>query len=181
MTGDRLTVRPAGDNDIDELIELVNGAYRGNTSREGWTTEADFLDGRRTDSETLRQDMSHGEILCLRDELQLLGCVYLEKISSETTYLGMLTVRPAQQDRGFGRTLLAQAEEHARRQGARRITLGVIQLRESLIAWYERRGYRRTGEIKDFPYGDERFGAPKRDDLHFVLFEKELQTSWLEG
>jgi hypothetical protein len=50
----------------------------------------------------------------------------------------------------------------------------VIQVRDTLIAWYERRGYSLTGETKPFPYGDDRFGRPLRNDLHFVVLEKTL-------
>jgi hypothetical protein len=50
----------------------------------------------------------------------------------------------------------------------------VIRQREELIAWYERRGYRRTGQLTPFPYGDERFGIPQRADLEFELLVKPL-------
>jgi hypothetical protein len=50
----------------------------------------------------------------------------------------------------------------------------VIVQREELIAWYERRGYRRTGSYKPFPYGQERFGIPRREDLRFEVLVKEL-------
>ena len=50
----------------------------------------------------------------------------------------------------------------------------VIDIRDELIAFYERRGYRRTGIKKPFPYGDARFGLPKRDDLRFEVLEKPL-------
>ena len=89
-------------------------------------------------------------------------------------YLGMLTVAPAVQARGVGRVMLEAAEHRARQMGAQVIVMTVIFLRDSLISWYERRGYRKTGETKPFPYGDERFGLPHRPDLHFVVLEKAL-------
>jgi GNAT superfamily N-acetyltransferase len=89
-------------------------------------------------------------------------------------YLGMLTVEPTSQTGGVGKQMMAAAEAAARAWGARRMTLGVINFRTELMAWYERRGYRKTGEILPFPYGDTRFGEPKRDDLHFVMFSKSL-------
>lgn len=76
--------------------------------------------------------------------------------------------------RRLGRLILEGAEDYARRWGATRMILGVVQLRTELIAWYERRGYVKNGETKPFPYGDERYGLPMRDDLHFVFFEKAL-------
>lgn len=164
-------------HDLPDICELVNSAYRGESSRQGWTTEADFLDGQRTDIATLALELKKGNILCLRDELtqQLLGCVFLGKPEpGGSVYLGMLTVRPDQQAGGLGRELLRGAEEFARAHGGSKVLLGVLQVRASLMAWYERRGYRRTGEIKHFPYGDKRFGIPLRSDLHFVFFDKAL-------
>jgi GNAT superfamily N-acetyltransferase len=88
--------------------------------------------------------------------------------------LGLLTVRPDLQNRQLGRTLLRAAEEFAKELGAHRIHMTVVNVRTTLIAWYERRGYTLTGETQPFPYGDERFGRPLRDDLHFVVLEKDI-------
>jgi ribosomal protein S18 acetylase RimI-like enzyme len=90
-------------------------------------------------------------------------------------YFGMFAVDPELQGGGLGKTVLAEAERIAREQwqcGAMRMT--VIEQRAELIAWYERRGYRRTGEYQPFPYGDERFGIPRRDDLRFEVLLKEF-------
>jgi hypothetical protein len=43
-----------------------------------------------------------------------------------------------------------------------------------LIAWYERRGYRRTRALEAFPYDDDSVGTPLCDDLVFVILEKVL-------
>jgi ribosomal protein S18 acetylase RimI-like enzyme len=75
---------------------------------------------------------------------------------------------------GLGNLLLGEAEGFARERGAHRMRMTVIHLRTALIAWYERRGYRQTGKTKPFPYGDERFGRPLRDDLYFAILEKDL-------
>lgn len=201
----RYQIVPARPEDADELAVLVNSAYRGDSSRKGWTTEADLLDGQRTNANGLREEIERGDregtrvILCLREVAGesdttslILACVSLERCASAgagagaasgaepgnlgvTCYLGMLTVMPPLQAGGIGRILLEGAENFAReRWGARRMILGVIQLREELIAWYERRGYVRTGETKPFPYGNEAFGLPRRTDLHFAMFEKPL-------
>lgn len=173
-------VAPAVEKDLDEISALVNSAYRGDSSRSGWTTEADFLDGQRTDSGTLREHIKKPgkTILCLRNkEKSLLGCVSVERAGSDhgiSYYLGMLTISPTLQSQGIGRILLEKSEDYARKQGAKRMTLGVIQLRTELITWYERRGYRKTGETEPFPYEDVRAGIPKRDDLYFIMFEKAL-------
>jgi ribosomal protein S18 acetylase RimI-like enzyme len=165
--------------DLPAIADLVNSAYRGDSSRQGWTTEADYLGGQRTDAETLARDLAatpDAMLLTLRDEAggPLLGCVWLEPADGEAWYLGMLTVRPDIQDRQLGRTMLGAAEEHVRAQGAGRVRMTVVNVRNELIAWYERRGYAETGERQPFPYGDERFGQPARDDLEFIVLEKAL-------
>ena len=174
-----MQVSIATDAELDTVSALVNSGYRGESSRAGWTTEADFLGGQRTDVEALREDLAArpgATILTLRDEPGgvLLGSVWLEPQAADAWYLGMLTVRPDLQARRLGRTLLAEAERYAASRGARRMRLSVITVREPLIRWYERRGYTRTGELLAFPYGDERFGIPLRDDLRFEVLEKSL-------
>lgn len=171
---------PAHPDDFPAIADLVNSAYRGDSSRAGWTTEADYLDGQRTDAQTLAGDLAaqpRAELLVLRDgpDEELLGTVWLEpSVAEGAWYLGMLTVKPTLQDRQLGRSLLEAAEAHAKAKGARRIEMTVVTIRDTLIAWYERRGYSRTGEIRPFPYGDERFGVPRRDDLAFLVLEKHL-------
>lgn len=165
--------------DLADVAQLVNSAYRGETSRQGWTTEADYLDGQRTDPEALAQDLAdepRARLMTLRDADggTLLGCVWLEPTDEDAWYLGMLTVRPDIQDRQLGRTMLSAAEEFARGQGAKQIRMTVVQVRDTLIAWYRRRGYAPTGETLPFPYDDQRFGEPRRDDLHFIVMEKAL-------
>ncbi|MDQ0462414.1 GNAT superfamily N-acetyltransferase [Caulobacter ginsengisoli] len=170
---------PATDADLAAIAALVNSAYRGETSRQGWTTEADYLGGQRTDEATLRAELAEQPgalLLTLRDEptSELLGSVWLEPAEAGVWYLGMLTVRPDIQDRQLGRTLMAGAEAYAAGQGAGRIRMTVVNVRDTLIAWYERRGYALTGQTLPFPYEDQRFGEPMRDDLHFVVMEKAL-------
>jgi ribosomal protein S18 acetylase RimI-like enzyme len=172
-------VATATDDDIDAVAALVNSAYRGDSSRAGWTTEADLLGGQRTDAQVLRADLAArpaAVILTLREGRggALAASVWLEPQGPDVWYLGMLTVRPDLQARQVGRALLAEAERYAAAHGARRMRMGVITVRDTLLAWYERRGYARTGETLPFPYGDERFGIPLRDDLRFEVLEKSL-------
>lgn len=172
------------ESDLTGLHHLVNSGYRGDSSRQGWTTEADFLGGQRIDRERLKElvDDPSRCLLCFETRAgELLGTVTLERIEATKDsksklgcYLGMLTIDPRTQGRGLGRRLLEGAEVIAARWGAQYVKLTVIQLRTELMDWYERRGYVQTGEIEDFPYGDIRFGEPTRQDLHFVVFKKML-------
>ena len=169
--------------DLPEVARLVNSAYRGDAARQGWTHEADLLDGQRTDPVVLAEQLAGSNpsvVLCLREAETgpILACVFLERVQDDADIvrceLGMLTVSPALQARGLGRILLTGAEDFARIWGAAALVIHVISARQDLIAWYERRGFGRTGASEVFPYGDDRFGRPKHDDLRFLVLEKAL-------
>ncbi len=165
---------PATVNDVAVLSKLVNSAYRGERSKKGWTTEADLLDGIRTDEAALQKMIEAPATIilkCMDESEQLLGCVYLQKKQS-SLYLGMLTVVPELQAMGIGKKLLSAAEDQARVMQCDTITITVIEVRHELIAWYERHGYRATGETQPFPK-DPSFGIPKQP-LHFIVMEKKL-------
>jgi ribosomal protein S18 acetylase RimI-like enzyme len=172
-----LRFRPATDADVDAIVALVESAYRGDASRVGWTTEADFLDGRRTGADDVGACIRRPKsviLLAERDGDDLLACAHVA-VEDGAGYFGMFSVQPNLQGGGVGKALLAEAERMAREDWqlpAMRMT--VIDIRDELIAFYERRGYRRTGIKKPFPYGDARFGLPKRPDLRFEVLEKML-------
>lgn len=171
-----MSLLPATATDLPELTQLINSAYRGDSSRKGWTTEADLLGGIRTSEETLAETLakSNATMLLHRDETTraLIGCVYLEK-KGDLMYLGMLTVSPEIQAQGLGKKLLQQGEDYARTLGCQAVEMLVISQRVELIAWYERRGYALTGETRPFPMDDPRFGEPKTA-LAFVVLRKGL-------
>lgn len=171
-----LHFRAATPADLDAIVALVTSAYRGDSSRAGWTTEADFLEGNRIDREVLLADIERprSRVLLAEQDEQLLACAHVSE-EDGAGYFGMFSVAPGLQGGGIGKQVLAECERIAReewRLPAMRMT--VIDIRDSLIAFYERRGYRRTGILKPFPYGDERFGQPQRDDLRFEVLEKPL-------
>jgi ribosomal protein S18 acetylase RimI-like enzyme len=170
-------MRHAVPTDVPAIVALVESAYRGDVSRGGWTTEADFLDGQRVDVAGVTNIIVKPESIVLlaeRADGALLACCHIEK-QGGACYFGMFSVRPGLQGSGIGRWMLTQAEEFARSEWKSvKMEMTVISIRDELIAWYERRGYRRTHVFKPFPYGDERFGIPKRDDLRFELMEKFL-------
>jgi ribosomal protein S18 acetylase RimI-like enzyme len=160
--------------DVPALNKLVNSAYRGDGSKQGWTTEADLLDGTRIDENAL-QDLiqkSTTTILAYKEDDNLLACVELRK-ENEKLYLGMLSVNPNTQGKGIGKKLLAASEAHAREQGCTRIFMTVISVRQELIDWYIRHGYQLTGERKPFIVPDTRWGIPKQQ-LEFVVLEKTV-------
>ncbi|MFF8195615.1 GNAT family N-acetyltransferase [Streptomyces bobili] len=175
-TATEFSFRDATDADVDALVALVESAYRGDSSRSGWTTEADLLEGQRTDPEGVRDVIKSPDarMLVVEQAGRIVACCQLEH-RGDHAYFGMFAVSPTVQGGGLGRTVLAEAEHRARADwGVTEMHMTVIFQREDLIAWYERRGYRRTGLMTPFPYGDERFGVPQRDDLRFELLVKPL-------
>ena len=171
-----LHFRTATAADIPAIVALVESAYRGDSGRRGWTTEADLLDGRRTDADAVAALVGRVDscILLAESDGQLLASCHLQQQGS-AGYFGMFAVDPQQQGAGLGKAVLAEAERLARAQWqSRAMRMTVIEQRPELLAWYQRRGYRRTGEYQPFPYGDERFGIPRRDDLRFEVLAKDL-------
>ena len=173
---DDLRFRHAKPADIPALVALVTSAYRGEESRRGWTTEADLLDGPRIDPQVLQADIERPRSTVIVAERGdgLLACVHVAD-EHGAGYLGMFSVRPGAQGGGVGSALMREAERHAREDlGLPMMRMTVIDVRDELIAYYERRGYARTGIKKPFPYGYSRFGIPRREDLRFEVLEKPL-------
>ena len=169
---------PAADDDVPAIVALMNRAYRG-TGAAGWSTQEPYLNGDRITEEVLRADLAtnpRASLLKWEDPEggPLLGCVWIEPLNDDVWYLGSSATDPRRQNSGLGRTLLMGAEQWAAERGCKRIRMHVVNVRNALIAWYVRRGYRKTGETEPFPYGDDRFGAPLRGDLSFVVLEKDL-------
>ncbi len=170
--------RHAASADIPAVVALVQSAYRGDASRVGWTTEADLLDGQRIDAEGVAEVMarSDSQVLLFERDGRLLACAHIEK-QEDDGYFGMFAVQPGLQGGGIGKRVLDEAERIVRDEWqCTRMRMTVIDVRDDLIAWYERRGYRRTGAYRPFPYGDERFGIPRRDDLRFEWLVKPLHV-----
>lgn len=171
-----LAFRDATDADVDALVALIESAYRGDSSRAGWTTEADLLEGQRTDPQGVLEVIKApgSRLLAVERDGRIVACCHLEHRGAHA-YFGMFAVSPAMQGAGLGKTVMAEAERLARETwGVTEMQMTVISQREDLIAWYERRGYRRTGRTQPFPYGDERFGVPRRADLRFEVLVKPL-------
>ncbi len=175
------SLRLAAAADVPALVALVNSAYRGESSRAGWATEADLVGGLRIDEERLATTIGTDghAVLVHEDEGVIVACVHLER-KGPNGYLGMLTTQPTLQARGTGRRMLEAAEAWAAEHWqSQEMHMSVIVQRDTLIAWYERRGYVNSGERRPFPYGDERFGVPKRPDLEFFILKKPLSPGHL--
>lgn len=173
----RRAIRPATRADLAALHTLVESAYRGDSARQGWTHEADLLDGQRTDPAMLASiiDDPDQRILVAVDGTDIIGCVQISAREHGIAYLGLLSVGPLQQTRGLGKDLIAAAEDAAARWfGAQLIEMTVIKQRTELIAYYQRRGYSLTGEERPFPIGDARFGLPKTSELAFVVLARHI-------
>ncbi|MER5624956.1 GNAT family N-acetyltransferase [Streptosporangium sp. NPDC002544] len=172
----RATFRAATVTDIPTLVSLVESAYRGEASLAGWTSEAHLLGGQRTDARgvTAAVENPDGRMLVAESEGEIIACCQVEHQGGHA-YFGMFAVRPTLQGSGLGKAVLAEAERLARDEwGVDEMRMTVISVREELLAWYVRRGYVRTGETAPFPYGDESFGLPTRDDLEFEVLVKKL-------
>jgi GNAT superfamily N-acetyltransferase len=161
--------------DVEAIAELVNSAYRGETSRAGWTTEADILDGLRTDSDEVERliESEYSIILLCFNDNYLIGAVCLEAAQA-TVYIGMFVVNPILQGKGLGKRLLDQAEILAQQMWkVDKFQMHVITLRHELIAFYERRGYLRTGIVREFPLNPDVW-QPKMAGLQLETLEKTI-------
>ncbi len=169
-------ITKAEPNDAPELAQLVNAAYRGDTGRQGWTTEADLIEGTRTDAELLKAVIEKPGSMILKyvEDEKITACVELRK-EDDKLYLGMLTVNHTLQGKGIGKKLLKAAEEEAAKLECNAIFMFVLTVRKELIDWYVRHGYHDTGKRKPFSFTDPRLGFPKMP-LEFMILEKNLTT-----
>ena len=160
--------------DIPSLNILINSAYRGETSKKGWTTEAHLLEGKRTTEEELTEIIldSKNTFLKFTENDQIIGSVLLVE-KEHQLYLGMLTVSPELQNSGIGKKMLAEAENHAKSLGLSTLSMTVVSVRAELIAWYKRHGYVDTGKRELFPASDIHINISDKP-LEFIYLEKKI-------
>ena len=169
-------ITKADQADVPALNALINSAYRGESSKQGWTTEADLLGGVRSDEDMLRAMLKDPRTIFLKyvENDEIIGCVRLET-HGKRLYIAMLTVSPRLQGGGIGKKLLKASEEEGLRQHCTSTYMTVISIRSELVAWYERHGYMRTGESKPFVVEHPRYGVSKVP-LELIVLEKELEA-----
>ena len=164
--------------DITAITSLLNSAYRGENSKQGWTTEAHLIGGNiRTNEESLQQVMdSAGSVILkyLDTDQQIVGCVNLQQKNGKI-YLGMFSVSPLLQGFGIGKQLLKAAEEYAVQLNVPAIFMQVISQRTELIDWYKRYGYQETGER--IPFNEDGLTGKHLQPLEFMILEKTMQPA----
>lgn len=167
-----IRIATASPADAPALKALLEAGYRGDSARQGWNHEADILDDDRIAPGELEAMLADPAVtfLIARDAAALTGCVAITRKDAGRAYLGMLCVLPRLQSSGHGRRLLDAAEDHARSQDIAAMEMTVIDGRDALIGWYERRGYARTGETRPFP-------VLRDPPITFVVLEKALSPA----
>lgn len=173
-----LRFRSARHDDVRAIVALVERTYRGDASRAGWTTEADLLEGQRIDPQGVVESIEadHSRVVVAFSGENLVACAHVQQRPA-IGYFGMFSVDPGHQGSGLGGTVLAECERQLLDDlDCSAVEITVLKQRVDLIPWYERRGYRLTGERRPFPYGDERFGVPRVADLEFVVLQKSLSA-----
>lgn len=172
--------RVAEEKDVAEIVELANWSYRGRAgSVPSWNIESGLIAGPRTTAELLREELQSkagGALLVFREteDGPLIGTIWAHPLEGTTWHLSLLSVRPDRQAEGFGREFFQAGERYAAEHGARRIHLTVLSARTELQQWYARLGYQMTGATEPYPSGDPRSGRPLRDDLYFVVMERDV-------
>ena len=161
-------------DDLPRIVELVNSCYRGEYSKTGWTTEADLLDGQRTDVDSLREflDQPANHLFITVENGKILASVAVTD-EEQGLYFGMLSVEPGLQGKGIAKFIMNQIEELARSKNFSHVRLSVIDLRTELIAYYVRRGFKPTGNWEPFPENDPKFGLPKTK-MRLLEYKKPL-------
>jgi len=106
---------------------------------------------------------------------EVIGTVHVKKVDATAAEIGMFSVDPDLQGKGVGSELLRAAEDFAGgTMLVRNTVMWVISVRHDLLKWYERKGYRRTGETAPFPDESANVGTPRQQGLEFIRLEKDL-------
>ena len=177
MANGNLEFRLAALGDAAHLQQMVESAFRAEDSRPEWTADMALGERFRLDVGEMVEQISKpdGTILIATDEDNaFVASVNVTKRSADLARISMLAVVPHHQRGGIGRQVLDHAENYCQQTwGVKKIGLNALSTRQQLIAWYTRRGYKKTGELTLFPY-DRIEGLSLPDDLCFVELKKDL-------
>ena len=152
-------IRIADLADAEKITAVINDAFR--------IAEGFFIDGNRISIDEVKHSLTTGAFLVAEDEHGMSGCVYLEP-RGERAYLGLLSVDPSRQQSGLGSRLMAAGEEYCRARGARFMDIYIVNLRDDLPAFYQRRGYVENGTT---PFPPD---IPTKQPCHFINMSKPL-------
>ncbi|UNI15470.1 hypothetical protein JDV02_002000 [Purpureocillium takamizusanense] len=163
-------------DDATQVRELVQAAFRAPDNRQGWTADMELGARFHIGIEEVTATITRADSAILMATVagNLVASVHVAKRSNGHARLSMLSVDAAHQSNGLGRQVLEYAEAYCQRAwAATTVDLDALSTREHLLAWYQRRGYRKTGGTSPFP-------REKFSDLHlpvdlcFIEMEKDL-------
>lgn len=152
-------IRIATAADAPQITAVINAAFR--------IAEEFFIDGNRITKAEVEESLTKGAFLLAEVDGKLNGCVYVE-LRGERSYLGLLSVDPTSQQTGLGSRLMIEAERYCRERGSRSMDILIVNLRDELPAFYQRRGYIESGTTP-FPAD-----VPTRIPCHFINMSKSL-------
>jgi len=167
-----MTLELASADDAQSLNLLINEAYRGQA---GWTTEIQIIEGARTSTKDVANliQNQNTHLFTAKINGEIAACICVEAKENQT-YIGTFAVNPNYQNQGIGKQVLHLAETFAVNQlSSKKIMMLVISQRKELISFYERRGYKRTGVITDFPV-HLNVGIPTIEGLTIECLEKTV-------
>jgi GNAT superfamily N-acetyltransferase len=158
MAEQEFEFRTATEDDAGALVHLINRAFE---------VELQFFTSDRIDLNETLNHLKKGTFLVAEFDGRLAGCNYVE-LREDAGYFGLLSVDPAFQGRGLGRTLIQKAESYCRDAGRIVMRIRVLNHRTELPPFYERLGYHvaRIEEVDQEPTA--------RLPYHFIEMKKIL-------
>lgn len=152
-------IRLATPADAARITAVINAAFH--------IAEGFFIDGNRIKQEEVEDYLRKGAFILAENGEVLSGCVYVE-LRGDRSYLGLLSVDPAIQQSGLGSLLMREGEKYCRERGSQAMDILIVNLREDLPAFYQKRGYVYTGTTP-FPPDVE-----TKIPCHFINMSKSL-------
>lgn len=179
MAKSNLQFRIATPADAAQLQELVQSAFQAEDSRERWTGDTELSKRFRIGVDKVMVSITKPDsatLMATNDGGVLVASLELSKRSADLARLSMLAVDRCYHGGGIGHQVLAYAEEYCRREwGVKKLGPNSLSTRQALVAWYERCGFERTGELSPFPR-DHFTDLALPEDLCFVELDKDLST-----